>query len=93
MLDVCPSIRCMRDPTRGGLATTLNEIASASDVGMIIEEENIPVRESVRGVCELLGLDSLYLANEGKLIAICPPEETNHVWEVMKDHPWGKMGG
>jgi hydrogenase expression/formation protein HypE len=92
MLDVCPSIRCMRDPTRGGLATTLNEIASASDVGMIIEEENIPVRESVRGVCELLGLDSLYLANEGKLIAICPPEETNHVWEVMKDHPLGKDG-
>ena len=75
MLDACPSIRCMRDPTRGGLATTLNEIASMSNVGMVIEEEKIPVRESVRGICELLGLDPLYLANEGKLIAICPPDE------------------
>ena len=72
MLDVCPSIRCMRDPTRGGLATTLNEIAWISNVGMVIEEGKVPVRESVKGLCELLGLDPLYLANEGKLIAICP---------------------
>jgi hydrogenase expression/formation protein HypE len=92
MLDACPSIRCMRDPTRGGLATTLNEIAWTSNVGMIIEEEKIPVRESVRGICELLGLDPLYLANEGKLIAICPPKEAERLLEVMKNHPLGKQG-
>jgi hydrogenase expression/formation protein HypE len=90
MLDACVSIRCMRDPTRGGLATTLNEIASASNVGMMIEEEKIPVRESVKGICELLGLDPLYLANEGKLIAICPSEELERLLEVMKSHPLGK---
>jgi hydrogenase expression/formation protein HypE len=92
MLDACPSIRCMRDPTRGGLATTLNEIASMSSVGMVIEEEKIPVRESVRGICELLGLDPLYLANEGKLVAICPPNEAKRLLEVMKDHPLGRHG-
>lgn len=90
MLDVCPSIRCMRDPTRGGLATTLNEIATMSNVGMTIEEDKIPVHESVRGICELLGLDPLYLANEGKLIAICPPDEAEQLLEVMKTHPLGK---
>jgi len=89
MLDVCPSIRCMRDPTRGGLATTLNEIASTSNVGMVIEEERIPVRESVKGISELLGLDPLYLANEGKLIAICPSQGAGRLLEVMKSHPLG----
>jgi hydrogenase expression/formation protein HypE len=92
MLDACTSIRCMRDPTRGGLATTLNEIASMSNVGMVIEEENVPVRESIRGICELLGLDPLYLANEGKLIAICPPDEAERLLEVIKDHPLGTNG-
>jgi hydrogenase expression/formation protein HypE len=92
MLDACPSIRCMRDPTRGGLATTLNEIASMSNVGMVIEEKDIPVRESVRGICELLGLDPLYLANEGKLIAICPSNEVDRLLEVMKGHPLGTHG-
>ena len=92
MLDSCPAIRCMRDPTRGGLATTLNEIATMSHVGMVIEEERIPVRESVRGICELLGLDPLYLANEGKLIAICPPDEAEQLLKVMKDHPMGRHG-
>jgi hydrogenase expression/formation protein HypE len=90
MLDMCPSIRCLRDPTRGGLATTLNEIASASGVGIILEEERIPVREPVRGTCELLGLDPLYLANEGKLIAICPPQDAGKVLEAMRAHPLGK---
>ncbi len=89
MLDLSPTIRCMRDPTRGGLATTLNEIASKSNVGMVIEEEKIPVRESARGICELLGLDPLYLANEGKLIAICPREEADRLLEVMRNHPLG----
>lgn len=90
MLDACPSIRCLRDPTRGGLATALNEIASMSKVGMVVEEEKILVRESVRGICELLGLDPLYLANEGKLIAICPSDETDRLLEVMRSHPLGK---
>ncbi|MFH1911124.1 MAG: hydrogenase expression/formation protein HypE [Pseudomonadota bacterium] len=90
MLDACPSIRCMRDPTRGGLATTLNEIASMSNVGMVIEEEKIPLRESVKGISELLGLDPLYLANEGKLIAICPPNEAGRLLEVMKNHLFGR---
>ena len=89
MLDACPSIRCLRDPTRGGLATTLNEIASTSNVGMVIEEEKIPVRDSVKGICELLGLDPLYLANEGKLIAICPPNEAETLLKVIKNHPLG----
>jgi hydrogenase expression/formation protein HypE len=90
MLNVCPSIRCLRDPTRGGLATTLNEIPSMSNVGMVIEEEKVPVRESVRGICELLGLDPLYLANEGKLIAICPPNEEENLLNVMRAHPLGR---
>ncbi|MCU0596516.1 MAG: hydrogenase expression/formation protein HypE [Desulfobacterota bacterium] len=92
MLEVCPSIRCLRDPTRGGLATTLNEIASASGVGIVLEEARIPVRESVRGTCELLGLDPLYLANEGKLIAICPPQDAEKVLETMRAHPLAKDG-
>jgi hydrogenase expression/formation protein HypE len=91
MLDASPSIRCLRDPTRGGLATTLNEIASMSNVGMVIEEEKVPVRESVRGICELLGLDPLYLANEGNLIAICPPNEAERLLEVMRNHPLGRQ--
>jgi hydrogenase expression/formation protein HypE len=82
----------MRDPTRGGLATTLNEIASMSNVGMVIEEKDILVRESVRGISELLGLDPLYLANEGKLIAICPPGEADRLLEVIKGHPLGAHG-
>jgi hydrogenase expression/formation protein HypE len=90
MLEACPSIRCLRDPTRGGLATTLNEIASMSHVGIAIEEERIPVRESVKGICELLGLDPLYLANEGKLVAICPPSEAEKLLEVMKEHSQGR---
>jgi hydrogenase expression/formation protein HypE len=90
ILDVCPSMRCLRDPTRGGLATTLNEIASRSGVGIALEEVKIPVRESVRGTCELLGLDPLYLANEGKLVAICPAQETEKVLEAMRAHPLGK---
>ncbi len=90
MLDVCPSIRCMRDPTRGGLATVLNEISSHSQVGIVLEEEKILVRESVRGICELLGLDPLYLANEGKLVAICPPAETERLLGIMRDHPLGR---
>ncbi len=90
MLDVCPSVHCLRDPTRGGLATTLNEIAFMSDVGMVIDEEKIPVRDSVRGICEFLGLDPLYLANEGKLVAFVPEPHTSSVLTAMRNHPLGK---
>ncbi len=90
MLDVCPAIRCMRDPTRGGLATTLNEIAITSNVGIVVEEQRVPVREPVRVVSELLGLDPLYLANEGKLIAICPAAEADRTLQAMRSHPRGK---
>lgn len=90
MLEACPAVRCMRDPTRGGLATTLNEIALMSNIGMVIEEEKIPVRESVRGISELLGLDPLYLANEGKLICICPSGAEGDLLKMMRSHPLGK---
>jgi hydrogenase expression/formation protein HypE len=90
MIEVCPSIRCLRDPTRGGLATTLNEIAFMSHVGIVIEEERIPVKESAKGICELLGLDPLYLANEGKLVAVCPSPEAEKLLEVMRRHSHGR---
>lgn len=83
-------IHVLRDPTRGGLATTLNEIASSSDVGIEIEESKIPVRPDVRAACELLGLDPLYVANEGKLIAIVPENSVEKILEAMRQHPYGK---
>ncbi len=70
MIEASERIHCLRDPTRGGVATTLNEIAASSRVGMVIDERQIPVREAVQGACEILGLDPLYVANEGKLLAI-----------------------
>jgi hydrogenase expression/formation protein HypE len=89
MLEAVPEIRCLRDPTRGGLATTLNELATQSGVGMRIREEAIPLRPEVNAACELLGLDPLYVANEGKLIAICAPEHANELLAVMREHPLG----
>lgn len=82
-------IHCLRDPTRGGAATTLNEIAKRSTVGMLLREKSIPVRDSVKGACELLGLDPLYVANEGKLLAIVAPEMAPAVLRQMKQHPLG----
>ena len=73
MLGVTREIRCMRDPTRGGISSTLNEIAQQSRVGIEMDESSLPIHEQVRGACELLGLDPLYVANEGKLIAIVAP--------------------
>lgn len=90
MLKVCPDIHCLRDVTRGGLATVLNELASASQVAMYIQENQIPVRESVRGACEILGLDPLYLANEGKIVAVVPSEKANELVESMRLHPLGQ---
>jgi hydrogenase expression/formation protein HypE len=89
MLDTCPAIRAMRDPTRGGLSSALNELASASRVGVTLEEAAIPVRAEVRGACELLGLDPLYVANEGKLIAVVPADDAEHLVSAMRSHPLG----
>ena len=89
MLDASSEIHCLRDPTRGGVATTLNEIASRSGVGMEIDGRRIPVHESVRGACEILGLDPLYVANEGKLIAIVAPAAADAVLARMHRHPLG----
>jgi hydrogenase expression/formation protein HypE len=90
MLAVSRDIRCLRDPTRGGLASTANEIAAASGVTIALEETAIPVREEVRGACEMLGLDPLYVANEGKLVAVVPPGAADAVLEIMRRHPLGK---
>ena len=89
MVAAAPGIRTLRDPTRGGLAATLNEIAAQSSVGMLIREESIPVRPEVRGACELLGLDPLHVANEGKLICICPPKDADTLLAAMRAHPLG----
>jgi hydrogenase expression/formation protein HypE len=90
MLEHAESLHSMRDPTRGGLATALNEIAAQSQVGMRLFEDRIPVRESVRSACEMLGLDPLYVANEGKLVAIVAPEDAGVILESMKRAPFGK---
>jgi len=89
MLGVTREIHCMRDPTRGGLSSTLNEIAAQSKVGIELEERAIPVQEEVVGACELLGLDPLYVANEGKLVAIVTPEVADQVLQVIRKHPLG----
>src|SRR6516164_2563399 len=90
MVETCPSIRGMRDPTRGGLSSAVNELAAASKVGVRLTESAIPVRPEVRGACEMLGLDPLYVANEGKLIAVVPAADADHVLEVMRTHPLGR---
>ena len=89
MVAAVPGIHVLRDPTRGGLAATLNEIAAQSAVGMLIEETLVPVRPEVRGACELLGLDPLYVANEGKLICICADSDAETLLAVMRAHPLG----
>lgn len=89
MVEATRDIRCMRDPTRGGVSSTLNEIAAQSHVGIELDERSIPVREEVRGACELLGLDPLYVANEGKLVAIVASEATEALLAAMRRHPLG----
>lgn len=89
MLAASREIRCMRDPTRGGVSSTLNEIAQQSHVGIELQESAVQVREQVRGACELLGLDPLYVANEGKLIAIVAPDAAASVLQAMRSHPLG----
>lgn len=83
-------IRLMRDPTRGGMAAALNEIAQQSDLGFCLQEEAIPVKPGVAAACELLGLDPLHVANEGKLVAIVSPEVANAVLDAMQSHPLGR---
>ncbi len=90
MLEVTPDLHCLRDPTRGGLAAALNEIAAASGVGIELEEAAVPVPPAVRAACEMLGLDPFYIANEGKLITILPAEHAEKVLAGMKSHPRGK---
>jgi hydrogenase expression/formation protein HypE len=89
ILGVTRAVRAMRDPTRGGLASALNEIAAQSRVGIELREEAIPVHEGVRGACEVLGLDPLYVANEGKLVAIVPASLAGAVVAAMRRHPLG----
>jgi hydrogenase expression/formation protein HypE len=91
MLAASPAIRCMRDPTRGGLSSALNEIAAQSRVGMEIDERTIPIGEGVRGACELLGLDPLYVANEGKLVAIVEAGAAGVILGAMRAHPLGRQ--
>jgi hydrogenase expression/formation protein HypE len=90
MFEASPQVHVLRDPTRGGLATALNEIALQSKVGIEIDEDSIPVRPAVQAACELLGFDPLYIANEGKLVAIVAPDSAEAVLQAMRHHPYGK---
>ncbi|CAE6804473.1 hydrogenase expression/formation protein HypE [Paraburkholderia nemoris] len=90
MLDVCPQIHCLRDATRGGVATVLNEFAQSSNVTIRLREADLPLREEVKGACEILGLDPLYLANEGKLVAVVPADAAGRVLAAMHAHPAGR---
>jgi hydrogenase expression/formation protein HypE len=90
MVQAVPAIHCLRDPTRGGVATTLNELAAQSGVGMVIHEADLPVRPQVGAACEFLGLDPLYVANEGKLLAICAAADAERLLQTMRAHPLGR---
>jgi hydrogenase expression/formation protein HypE len=90
MLSVCRDIHVLRDPTRGGVATALNEIAGKSDVGIRIYEEKIPLKDDVAGICELLGLDPIYIANEGKLLAFVEPDHAEAVLKAIMEDDFGK---
>jgi hydrogenase expression/formation protein HypE len=90
ILKVSKKVHTLRDPTRGGLATALNEIAEQSGVGIEIEEEKIPVKEEVKAVCEMLGFDPLYIANEGKLVAFVPQRECEKILNVMRKNRYGR---
>jgi hydrogenase expression/formation protein HypE len=91
LLEACPAVHCLRDATRGGVATVLNEFAAASRLCLRIRETALPVRNEVRGVCELLGLDPLYVANEGKLVAIVPGQDAERALAALQSHPAGRQ--
>ena len=90
MFAACPAIHCLRDATRGGLATVLNEFAERSQVNIVLDEAQLPIRQPVRGMCEILGLDPLYLANEGKLVAVVPASAAEAVLTAMRHIPEGQ---
>jgi hydrogenase expression/formation protein HypE len=90
MLEASLKIHCLRDPTRGGLATTLNEFARQSNVGIVIQENKIPIKEGVKAACELLGFDPIYIANEGKLVAIVAPNDADKVLAQIKQNGYGR---
>ncbi|MBL7995161.1 hydrogenase expression/formation protein HypE [bacterium] len=90
MFSVTKNIHVLRDPTRGGIASALNEIAMTADIGIYIEEDKIPITEDVKGACEILGLDPLYIANEGKLLAFVAQEDAEKVLNSVRAHPLGK---
>ena len=92
LIDNVPELRIMRDPTRGGLATTLNEFVIGKKLGIRIFEEAIPIRDVVRGLCEPLGFDPLYMANEGKVVFVAGSDSINEALSVLKSHPLGKDG-
>jgi hydrogenase expression/formation protein HypE len=89
VLEAAPDVRCFRDPTRGGLASTLNELAGASGVSITVEETAVPVNDQVRGASEMLGYDVFQVANEGKMVAILPPEQAEAALAAMKGAPYG----
>lgn len=84
------AIRVMRDPTRGGVATTLNELAAGSGCGILLQEDALPVKEEVKGICEMLGMDPLYMANEGKVLLLVDGSQADGVVELLKQSPYGK---
>jgi len=91
MLTAAKDIHCMRDPTRGGLAVTLNDFAAQSHAGIIIRENDVPVNKAVQAACDLLGLDPLYIANEGKLVAVMPAADAPAVLAAMQRHKYGRQ--
>lgn len=89
ILDAAPDVHVLRDPTRGGLASSLNEIAQQAGIGMLLQERDLPVRPQVQAACEILGMDPVYVANEGKLVAIVPPSQAAAALAAMRAHPLG----
>jgi len=90
VLQVCPDIHMMRDPTRGGISSALNEIAAKAQKGIRLDEKQIPIDQEIKAICEILGLDPLYIANEGKVLLFVPPTEVSKVLQIMHRHPYGK---
>ncbi len=90
VLEAAPHTRCFRDPTRGGLASTLNELAAQSNTDITIEEDAVPVRDAVLGACEMLGYDVLQVANEGKMVCVVPADEAEAALAAMHASPYGK---
>lgn len=93
LLDACPGVKFIRDLTRGGLATVLNELSGITGLELKVDEEKIPVDEPVRGLCEMLGFDPLYLANEGKIVAVVDRNETEKALQALRSHVLGKNAG